>query len=140
MCLRARRQGCAAEACMYNGTIASTLLDRIDSTRKRALHYIMEEIQLYLYSCRQIAQDIYSSLFFRAGPSQVLYFSPDLYETGARAAVNVPRSDLVGPTPAHPLFSPDGTMLRPGCGKEYRYIRPTLSFKSSPEWKPLEFP
>src|SRR5579864_1063998 len=115
----------------------------------------MDTLPLFFYTSRQIAQDICSSLSLRAGPSRVIYLSSTRCETGAdaaaslsikdrpvelRCALEIDRSDVTGPSRAHPIFGPDGVILRPGGGVEYRYKRPALPLDNTPEWEPLGIP
>ncbi len=115
----------------------------------------MDTVPLFFYASRFIAQDICSSRSLRAGPSGFIHFSSESWESGAQAAaslsvkdhpvevrcvVEVERTKLLGPKPARPIRGPDGTILRVGGGREFRYKGPRLSLERVPEWKHLGIP
>ncbi len=112
--------------------------------------------QLFHYTSRQGAQDISASRSLQPGPSERICLTPDKYEFGWQAAaclsmddqaleyrclVDVSSIALEDPRPTQPLYSPDGTLLRPGGGLAY-YIAGDMAIElqTLPQWEPLQGP
>src|SRR5436305_7156447 len=109
-------------------------------------------IRLLHYTSRQGAQDLSTCLSLRSGPSHRIYLTSADCESGSQAAaylsvndrpmefrctVDVPAEMLLGPIAAHPLFGPDGALLRHGMAPEYRINDLVFLLETAPVWQSL---